>query len=303
MTRTSTSQLIAFAHAARERSITKAAATLGVSQSSVTQQITKLERKMGQQLFIRSADGLELTRTGRDLFPVAEKLQTLERLAEEKINNYSSMTTGHLDIVANTPFPALAVMTKFLEEFPKVNVNFTLVSWTLAMRLLQDRDTDIAFVVEPNPTQKEMFFSMPLSPTRYMAHMPKTHRLAQRRAISLRELAEEVIIVPEDGSLTQMTLDKLAASQGIVLRRVVKMATFPLVREAALFGVGIGLFLDRSMFPIKDLVEVPISEMDTPYMNYLLAPKDKCDLRVVAKFIEISSDTNPRLVDPLHQGL
>ena len=78
-------QISAFTHAAREGSFTRAAENLGVTQSSITQHVAKLERTMGTQLFVRRRDGLELTRAGHELFAVSDRLRTLEQLIEEKV--------------------------------------------------------------------------------------------------------------------------------------------------------------------------------------------------------------------------
>ncbi|MEO1189541.1 MAG: LysR family transcriptional regulator, partial [Pseudomonadota bacterium] len=48
---------MAFARSARERSFSRAARSLGVTQSSVTQHVANLERQMGAQLFVRRRDG------------------------------------------------------------------------------------------------------------------------------------------------------------------------------------------------------------------------------------------------------
>ena len=53
-------QIKAFTHVAREGSFSLAAKVLGVTQSSVTQHVGKLETVMGTQLFIRRRGALEL---------------------------------------------------------------------------------------------------------------------------------------------------------------------------------------------------------------------------------------------------
>ena len=93
-------QIAAFTHAARERSFTRAAERLGVTQSSVTQHVAKLERIMGTRLLVRRRDGLELTRAGHELFAVSDRLRTLEQLIEERVANYSAFATGHLVVIA-----------------------------------------------------------------------------------------------------------------------------------------------------------------------------------------------------------
>jgi LysR family transcriptional regulator, low CO2-responsive transcriptional regulator len=281
-------QIIAFTHAAREGSFTRAAERLGVTQSSVTQHVAKLERIMGTHLFVRRRDGLELTRAGRELFAVSDRLRTLEQLIEEKIDSYGAFATGHLTIIANAPCPAMPVIARYAALYPRVQIDFTLVSWTLAMQQLHERTADIAIVTEPGAD--DLLYSLPVAKTRYRAYVCRTHPLAGRQRLSLRDIADQTVIVPEDGSLTQRLLRRKCAELGVTLSSLVKTTTFPLVKEAVLHGVGVGLLLDDSMFPSTSLVAIDVAEMREIYTNCLVTPSDKRELRFVRSFIEVASE-------------
>ncbi|MDQ8730438.1 LysR family transcriptional regulator [Bradyrhizobium sp. LHD-71] len=285
--KTSPYQISAFTHAARERSFTKAAERLGVTQSSITQHVIKLERIMGTQLFIRRRDGLELTRAGRELFAVSDRLRTLEQLIEEKVDSYSEIATGHLNVVANAPRPAMPVIAGYVARYPRVQISFALVSWTLAMQQLRERTVDIAIVTQPEAD--ELLYSLPVATTRYRAYVRRGHALAGFKRLSLRDLVNTPVIVPEDGSLTQQLLHRKCCELGITLPSLVKAATFPLAKEAVLHGVGVGLLLDDSMSTSRDLIAINIAEMDETYTNCLVTPTDKRELRFVRSFIDVAA--------------
>jgi len=281
-------QISAFTHAAREGSFTRAAEKLGVTQSSITQHVARLERIMGTLLFVRRRDGLELTRAGRELFAVSDRLRTLEQLIEEKVDNYSEIAAGHLSVVANAPRPAMPVIARYTALYPRVQIDFTLVSWTLAMQQLHERTVDIAIVTQPEADK--LLYSLPVATTRYRAYVCRGHELAGRKQLSLRDLANKTVIVPEDGSLTQRLLYSKCAELGVKLSSVLRTATFPLVKEGVLHGVGVGLLLDDSMSASPDLVAIDIVEMRETYTNCLLTPVDKRDLRFVRSFIDVACD-------------
>lgn len=67
MGRTSLDSLVTFVSVARAGSISAAAADLGSTQSTVSDQITSLERSLGYRLFERSSRGVVLTTRGRQL--------------------------------------------------------------------------------------------------------------------------------------------------------------------------------------------------------------------------------------------
>ncbi len=281
-------QIAAFTQAARERSFSKAAAVMGVTQSSVTQHIAKLERIMGTQLFVRRREGLELTPAARELFAISDRLRTLEQLIEEKVEDYGELSAGHLRIIANAPRPAMPVIARYAALYPQVEIAFTLVSWNLAMRQLRERDVDIAIIVEPEAA--EGLDIRHIATTRYKAYVHRDHALAGRGALSLKDLAEEVVILPEDGSLTQSIVAAKTAALGIALSRVIKTTTFPMVKEAVLHGVGVGLMLEDGQFPSTSLVALEVQEMRDSYRTCLVTPSDKRDLRVVKSFCEVAAD-------------
>ena len=283
-------QISAFTHAARERSFSKAAAVLGVTQSSVTQHVAKLERVVGAQLFLRRRGGLELTSAGRELFEISDRLRTLEQLIEEKIDDYGALSTGHLRIIANAPRPALPIISGYLALYPQVQIEFTLFGWKAVMDQLREREVDIAIIVEPEVS--EGLYTREIGVTRYKAFVSPDHPLADRRSISLRDLRQEVIILPEDGSLTQRVVKAKAAKLGFAFSRLIKTATFPVVKEAVLHGVGVGFMLEGGQFPSSNLITIDVEEMPELYRICLVTPSDKRDLRLVKSFCEVAADAS-----------
>jgi DNA-binding transcriptional LysR family regulator len=69
------SDLAVFLAAAREGSATRAAARLGLTVTTVTRRLSKLEEATGRPLFVRTADGLTLTSAEEALFPHAERVE------------------------------------------------------------------------------------------------------------------------------------------------------------------------------------------------------------------------------------
>ncbi|MFD0788107.1 LysR family transcriptional regulator, partial [Micromonospora azadirachtae] len=60
-------QLATFEAVVRHRTVTDAAAALGLAPSSVSQQIRTLEAALGVPLFVRAPKGMELTPAGQRL--------------------------------------------------------------------------------------------------------------------------------------------------------------------------------------------------------------------------------------------
>ncbi|WP_243727634.1 LysR family transcriptional regulator [Actinocrispum wychmicini] len=69
-------QLEYFVATASHRTITAAARKLGVSQSTLSQQLSELERIVGARLLVRHSGGVTLTEAGRVLAGRAQRVLT-----------------------------------------------------------------------------------------------------------------------------------------------------------------------------------------------------------------------------------
>ncbi|MEM9104979.1 MAG: LysR substrate-binding domain-containing protein, partial [Pseudomonadota bacterium] len=70
--------------------------------------------------------------------------------------------------------------------------------------------------------------------------------------------------------------------------RTVRMATFAVVKEAVLHGVGIGILLQDSLYPSANLVAIPIRDMAETYEDCLVLPAEKQNLRLVRRFVDLA---------------
>ncbi|MFQ6549410.1 LysR family transcriptional regulator [Aestuariibius sp. 2305UL40-4] len=284
--RPSPHQISAFAHTVREGSMTAAAGKLGVTQSAISQHLGKLERQVGNRLLVQTREGLSLTRAGEELFALADRYLSAEQLIAEKLGDYEQLRGGHLTVIANAPQPALQLISRYSREFPDIEVDFALFDWTTATRMLRGRTADIGIIAAPAPSDE--FVSIELTRARYVLYVNANHRLAGRRQVSLREICDERILLPEAGSLTQRLVKKLQAKLGITFTRVTTITTFPVMKDAIIQGVGIGPFLENSVVSQDGLACLEIEEMPEALPICLVAHADKVDLKLIRSFIEVA---------------
>jgi len=279
-------QFNAFAHVVREGSFSKAAARLGVTQSTITQHVAKLEQMVGAQLLVRSKAGVSVTRTGQEFYDLADRLVTLDHLIGEKLEGFASLTAGHLSIIANAPQPALAVVKRFTDLHPEVQIDFTLYDWTTSMAMLRNRLVDIALITDPQ--KSDDWISHKLAEKTYVAYVPASNPLAQRTTLSLRDIVKETVIFPEEGSLTERVVSRALKSAGLELGQVMRTTTFPVMREAVLQGIGIALFLSESTLVREGIVEIPVEELVDIHEVYAVVPRDRASLRLIQSFADVS---------------
>lgn len=284
----SPAQLAAFTQAARDRGFSAAARSLGVTQSAVTQHVAALEKRMGQQLFIRSRRGLELTRAAMDLFEITDRMIMLQDLAAERIGEFSKLETGQLQIIANSPRPALPLIARFNARYPQIEISFTLVSWTEATRRLADHDVDAAIISAP--PEDDDLVRLDLEQSRFVAYLRADNPIACEEVLSLAEITDSGLILPETGSLTQKTIRAFASKMLIDLGSVLQTTTFPVVQEAVLQKIGIGVMLENSLFPHPLIVQRPIQGFDEMVNCSLVALKEKRRLNLVNRFFDEAAE-------------
>ena len=109
----------------KERSFTKAALNLYISQPSLSARIKKIEEIIGEPLFDRSTTPLQLTEVGKVYIEAAEEITQIEQRVENYINDLAGLKTGNLAVGASTLFAAYVVpslITQFNQKFPDVHI-------------------------------------------------------------------------------------------------------------------------------------------------------------------------------------
>ena len=110
---------------ARFSSFTRAADLLHLTQPALTVQIRQLEQALGVKLFDRSTRAVELTRTGRELLPVLERLlgefdAVVVSTREMATMRYGTVRIAALPSVAATVLPPL--IARFKQRHPHIRI-------------------------------------------------------------------------------------------------------------------------------------------------------------------------------------
>src|SRR6266581_2378615 len=120
--------LIAFLAVARERSFTRAAAKLGVSQSALSHTINGLEARLGLRLLTRTTRSVSPTEAGERLLRTVghrfEEIEAeLEALSELRDKPAGTIRITSIDYAADTIL--LPKLAKVLPEYPDIKVEIT----------------------------------------------------------------------------------------------------------------------------------------------------------------------------------
>jgi len=206
-----------FLETARLGSIRQAAERLNVAPSAISRQIAQLENTYGMPFLERSAAGVRLTEAGRVFVKQAKAtIRDFERLQFE-IDDLQQLRRGTVRIVtvwgtaSSVVYPAVA---DFSREYPGITFEVRVLNGGQVIAALVAEECDIAIGFEPPPHQdieEVQSLSDPI-----VAIFPPNHPLASQDKVSLRELAEHPVALPDD--TTRRLLDRALALEGITLQ-------------------------------------------------------------------------------------
>lgn len=276
--RVNLNQLRAFFLAAREKSITKAAKALYITQPAVSIQIKSLEEALQLKLFRKCGKDLEITDAGKVLYGYAEKIFLIVGEMEHVLKGYADLTQGSLTMGTTRSFarhlmPAL--LSQFQEEFPGVKVYLEVgSSQEIADRLLEFK-YDLGIIGRLQYSNK--LRSVPYGKEEFCLVTPPHHRFAGRQEVSLQELKEEPIIIRENGSGSRHAILSLLRDHGVKPSVLLEAGSFEFIKEYISKGRGIS-FLYKPEFQLEAkmglLKSVPIREGPIFIQSDIVFPRD-----------------------------
>ena len=147
----------------QERSFSKAAQRLYLTQPALSVAIRKLEAKIGMPLFDRKRKPLELTDAGRIYIETATKIMLLEQEQEQRFNDIKNLVTGRVRI-GGTHYRNAYILPEALADFsrryPGVELEIKEKSARSVARMLEDREIDVTFNCDPDLVQRYPHYDM-----------------------------------------------------------------------------------------------------------------------------------------------
>ncbi|MEU5365066.1 LysR family transcriptional regulator [Streptomyces sp. NPDC005925] len=252
---------------ARHGSVSGAAEGLHITTSAVSQQMSKLEREVGQQLLAKNGRGVRLTDAGRLLAEHAARILSQVELAQSDLEAHRGQVAGELRLAA---FPTAArglfpaALAALRAEHPDLRVRSRELEPERGVAGVVRGDLDLAVVLDwynkPMPVPDGLVKAQLLDDPADVA-LPAGHRFADRAEVDLAECAEEEWITWGEGEFCHEWLMFTLRSKGIepnIVHRAAETHT-----QLGLVAVGLGVciapLLGRRPIP-PGVVTVPLAQ-------------------------------------------
>lgn len=245
--------LRSFYHVARERSFSRAAQLLHVTQPAMSFRIKALEEELGQRLFDRERKGAALTEAGAVLYGSAEKIfsdvqEAMSRLRELKDSGLGRVRLGCSDTVSLYMLPPL--LRRFRAKYPAAEILIRNAYSAEILDLLARGELDFGIVTKPAAVDRRLetrvLFEEP-----YLLACARGDPLARRGAVALRALDGRDMVALERGTVTRDAIDRAFRAAGAEPRVVLETGNIEVQKRYVAIGFGFAL-LPASALPDAD---------------------------------------------------
>ena len=236
-------QLRYFVAAAESGTVSGAAQSLAISQSSVTEAVRELEADLGVQLFERHPRGLEITQKGHQFLRHAAAILADVADARKAVALDREPLSGRLN-VGVTSLVAGYVLSDILARFRRANPNVEVTaledSGDYLEHLLVGGELDVAVMVTSNLRDRMALQAEILEVSPYQLWLPNGHELATRTSVAIEDLAGEPMIMLRLDAIEEATR-KLLGAFGARPRVAFRTRSVEAVRSLVATGAGVAL--------------------------------------------------------------
>lgn len=280
-------QLKYFAVIAETGGFTEASRRCYLSQSAISQQIKNLEEELNTTLFVRTPHKVMLTESGEMLLPLARKILKSVDDCNVLMNDIHGMLCGELSIGLTASFEPYIrkAVVQFIRKYPKVHLHLYYKTIPELITMLRASELDMAFSIKVRG-EEDWVDSVAIAKYRLCAIMRKTHPLADRDILTLKALAAQPLILPEeplgDKSAIAHILEKSATELSI---RATINDSCAILNQLKISNC-ISILSENSIDGMDELCAIPILEFLDPFTSYVHTLKNAYRKKAVDAFLK-----------------
>jgi len=272
----SVNSLLVFHQVVRQKSFSRAAEALFISQPAVTKHIRGLENKVGWTLIQRGQGGFKLTHVGNLLFKYIDKISRhlgeLERhLGKLHEGHGGFLRIGTTESYSKCLMPEL--LSGFQNAYPSVKIALDVGNSEEVEKSLTAHRNDLALIGMTKAPSR--FQSIPFLQEELVLIVSPSHPLAERREVSLKAIKDFPFIIRATGSKTRKVVLQAFHEMGIQPSLLIEAGSSEFIKQWVSEGKGVSILVKR------------IAEDDAKRgLIKMISLKEKLYLHVVLLFLK-----------------
>lgn len=291
----SLNELEAFIAVVEQGSFSRAALWLGLSQPSVSQRVQTLEASCGLRLLDR-AQGVRLTASGREIYNKARAVLAGARDIEATARELGSLARARLKVGFSTPSVAMQVLAQLKRAHPAVEIIARQGNTGELLQMIAACEIDVGVMTlleVPDGVRAVL-----IAPQRPLLCIAAESPRASLGAVTLAEIADQTLILREDGSLTRQVVETACRDAGLTLPAPLVMPTREAVKEAAAAGLGVGVVLSGEMGSDTRLVTLEIADCSGAGGVYAVGLSETDGLPLIDAFFDACAQADVADAEP-----
>lgn len=285
--RSSLPELRVFITLAESGHFTRAAERLGMSQSTLSAALVKLERVLGTRLFDRHTRSCRLTEAGAALLPAAHRLVADWDQWVADAQDFARLSRGRVAVAAPNAQCAMLlppVMRRFQQSFPGVRVLLHDVPENEVHTLVRSGAADLGIATQMEA--RTDLVTTVLDADEFVVVLRPDHALAQRRSLDWEDLCAHPVIGYLPGNPVRRLLENHLGARGLTLTYAYEIALPWTVMGLAREGLGVAV-ITRTLLQLAEwhqLVMRPVGHPPLARMLTLIRPSGGSSSPAVAAF-------------------
>lgn len=246
---------------ANNKSISRGAEELMISQPAVTQSIKMLEGQLGVTLFVRTKKGVILTDEGEELYKYVKEGMTYFVNGHNKVMSLKSLDAGVLKIGASTSVTEHYLMpyiTKFHDLYPNIEIKIVNLLTEVLLKELRNGNVDIVIGSNSDYVDKDLEFIE-------ISEVGEIFVSNKKISLSQEELFKSNLILQTAPSVARNSFNEFIRKNNIKFVPFMEVVSHRLVTELVKAGMGIGVVteeyvkseLGKTLFKVNNDIQLP----------------------------------------------
>lgn len=234
-------QLEVFLAIGRAHSYRQAAEALHTSQPALSQHVRELESELGVRLFDRLSRGVVLTEAGRLLEERAKRVFATLTDVREVLGELQGLQRGSLLVGASTTpgiYVLPAVIGEFRRRYPGIDLRLRISNSRVIEEAIRAHEVDLGVVGGHGLAPGEECLAAGLADELVLIVSPR-HRWARHREVAPTLLADEPLLVREEGSATRRVTERALEHAGVSWRVSMELDHTEAIKQAVMAGLGV----------------------------------------------------------------
>lgn len=255
-------QLRLFAAVARNKSFTRAAEEVHLTQPAVSIQVKRLEEKVGMPLIEHIGKKLHLTTAGAEVYSAChDVLNRLDDL-EVALDDMRGEVAGPLNVtvVSSAKYFLPKLLGSFVQRYPKVEPRLQITNRAKLLSRLSGNEDDL-YITGRVPNDLDVVDYPFLENVLVVVARPD-HPLARETGITLKRLTHERIIGRESGSGTRKAIEGMFEKQGLKVSPYIELDNTEAIKQGVIGGLGVAILSLHSLrleLNAKELVVLDVT--------------------------------------------